>query len=158
MPISASINKCIEWIKDYFKRNSNKPISGVIFYQPSVATNKKENSSVIHHCFHQQFNDKFIEWKKKHKKPFQFTIPVGIVSPNSSNLVLSVGNENYKIGEKYIYQSGHHYVRAKKEEDSIVGEITKIASGVFTHLVVELEGREFVLSGKFPPRDKLLIL
>ncbi len=165
LPELASIMKCKEWVENYFLQFPDKPITGVILYQPTVATDIDTDQSFIHHCFQVVFqNDKFAKWNNLSEE-INFTIPVGIVNdiPSEFKVILEVDGkkETTLLNDKYTFQRGNLYLQQRKSTDgTITGNITRLSSGIFTHSVFEpFPGQgSFILSGNFPPIDKLLIL
>lgn len=162
LPTSASIKNCNTWVESYFRDFPDKPITGVILYQPCVATNVSNQHSFISHCFSIKVKaQKFLDWNKNFKQ-INFGIPVGIITDEAAPLKLIVGDEmSINIDDRYIYQKGNHYLTAIKGKDgSLGGNITKVSSGIFTHFAVKPfeDQQEIVISGRFPPEDELRIL
>lgn len=165
LPISGSVNNCMKWASEYFLNNSDKPISGIFFYKPEVVQDETGKTTFIHHCFNMQMNDKYNKWCLTNKiNNINLCIPVGKVSssPSLGQMVFSNGSI-IDIDNRYIFQSGNHYLKSQlKENGSVVGDINKVASGIFTHCILKLpywkEGEEVKISGRFAPSDELLIL
>ncbi|MES2431698.1 MAG: hypothetical protein V4556_12230 [Bacteroidota bacterium] len=165
LPESASIMRCKEWVENYYSEYPGKPITGVILYQPTVATDLNNDANFIHHCFQLVFqNDKFSKWNSISKQ-INFTIPVGVANetPSEIKAILEIDGkkEITLLNDKYIFQRGHLYLQQKMEADgTITGNMNRISSGVFTHSVIQPfpDQGSFILSGHFAPIDKLLIL
>lgn len=165
LPESASIIECKEWAQTYFSNFPEKPITGVILYQPVIATDPDRDINFIHHSVQFVFVDeKFSKWNHE-GKDFTFTLPVGIANSSPSENTIIVENdgeqEKYPYKNKYFFQRGNLYLEGKKDaEGNITGNIKRIASGVFAHSVFQPFPNEpaFVISGRFAPVDKLLIL
>lgn len=49
LPLSASILSCKKWAQEYFDHFPQKPITGIILYQPTVATDLEKDTTFIHH-------------------------------------------------------------------------------------------------------------
>lgn len=160
VPVTASITNCKKWIVNYFNEYTDKPISEVIFYQPSVITNLSDNSSIVQHCFSVHHRDNYLRWKTRfNNPPVEFNLPVGIVSESPSEMKLIIDERQIKIEDYYIFQKGIHYRRGKREIDGkIVGHIQKLAPGIETILIMEMNGEELLFRGHFPPTDELLLL
>lgn len=162
---SASIIQCSEWVNNYFISNSEKPITGIILYQPTVSSNLVKDNNFIHHCFQLIFrNEKFIRWNSLNKQ-INFCLPVGIIdnNPSENKLIFKQNEEKHTIDikNKYMFQRGNLYLEGKEDEKgTVTGNVKRIASGVFAHSVFQPfpDQPAFVLSGHFPPVDKLLIL
>ncbi|MDO9000996.1 MAG: hypothetical protein Q7W45_14610 [Bacteroidota bacterium] len=162
LPTSASIKNCTTWVENYFRDYPNKPISGVILYQPCVASDFLNQKTFISHCFSIKIKaDKFLEWNNNLKQ-IDFGIPVGIIANEPATLKLIVDDSmSVSIDDRYIYQRGNHYLTAVKGTDgSLGGNITKVSSGIFTHLAIKPfeDQQEVIISGRFEPEDELMIL
>ena len=69
--------------------------------------------------------------------------------------------QSFPLYDRYVYQHGSHYLRMKPDgQGGLQGNITNLASGVHTSVIVELpnDPKSMILSGKFAPYDDLLIL
>lgn len=165
LPESASILKCSEWVEAYFDDYPEKPITGVILYQPSVANDLVKDKNFINHCFQLVYRNRKLDWFKT-DETITFNLPVGIISnePSKNMIVVEMPSgerEEVNIHDKYIYQRGNHYVKMSLDESGgMTGYIKNGPSGVFTHLVVSLEegGEMMAFSSHYQPEDKLLIL
>ena len=166
LPESASIIQCKEWAERYFMVHPEKPITGIMLYQPTVATDLEKDTNFIYHCFQFVFNEgKLSRWNMTTNRQIHLTIPVGVMNfaPPENKFVIETDGKKEVINfkDRYLYQSGNLYLKAKKHADGrITGNVKKVASGVVTHSIFQPfpEQQAFVLSGHFPPFDKLLIL
>jgi hypothetical protein len=165
LPELASMEKCFEWSEQYFINFPDKPVTCIILYQPVVAVYLDKDVNFIHHCF--RFltrRDKYKVWNPQSKQ-VNFEIPVGILSMESSvnKMIAVIGSERkeFDLNGKYVYQRGNYFLAGKKEADgTITGNMKRVASGIFTHAVIEPfpDQPPVVLSAHYPPVDKLLIL
>ena len=85
------------------------------------------------------------------------------MEPGRNQIIRILNGERtqHDITDKYVYQRGELFLAGKKGTDgSISGNIKKVASGVFVHSVFQPfpDQPPIVLSGHFPPIDKLLVL
>ncbi len=165
LPENASIIQCKEWAEKYFITHPEKPITAIMLYQPTVATDLEKNNSFIHHCFQFIVNGNRISLWNKINRQINLNIPVGITSntPSENKIIYEVEGKKEILNfiNRYLFQSGNLFLEAKKNSDgTITGNVKKIASGVFIHSVFQpFPGQQaFTLSGHFPPIDKLLIL
>ncbi|GAB4053562.1 hypothetical protein GCM10028810_59420 [Spirosoma litoris] len=165
IPELGSITACKQWATEYFDQYPDKPISGVLLYQPTIANNLTSGNKFINNCF--QFavrQDRFDTWNAE-RYNINFLVPVGRISeePVINKLAFIInGEKKYEdLSDRYWFQSGHHYLKQVVQPDgSIVGNIKNLASGVFAHAILEpFPGQAAILlEGHFPPEDKLTIL
>jgi hypothetical protein len=162
LPVTASLTNCANWANNYLSSHIHMPIAGILLYQPSVVVDFDSNTTLITHCYQLRYNDNFTKWTNQNpSNPIPIQVPVGAISSVPTEIKLVMGNETISVNNRYIYQSGRHYILANtKANGTIEGTISKVASGIFTHLVVKPFPNEpaFILSGHFAPEDKLLIL
>jgi hypothetical protein len=162
LSVTASLTNCANWANSYLSSHPHKPIAGILLYQPSVVVDVNSNTTLITHCCQFRYNDNYTKWINQNpSNSIPIKVPVGAVSSVPTEFKLVMGNETISVNNRYIYQSGHHYIHANTKADgTIEGTISKIASGIFTHLVVKPFPNQpaFILSGHFAPEDKLLIL
>jgi hypothetical protein len=165
LPETASIIQCKEWAEEYIASHQQKPITLIILYQPSVAKNWKQSTSFIHHCFQFIFSEKkMARWNQINRK-INLRIPVGIQNliPSENQIIVERDgkSEVIRLGNRYLYQRGNLYLEAKRDSSgTISGNIKNLASGIITHSIFQPfpNQQSVVLSGHFPPEDKLLIL
>lgn len=162
----ASVTKCKEWLDAYFIEFPDKPISSVLFHQPSVVTNVKTGSSNINHFFFPYVREERMnDWLPSDFR-FNFKVPIGTVSMEPASYSLNFTHPDGKIevitvDDRYMYQRGNHYIQMKPDgKDGFTANISQIAPGVFSNIVVEFPNQpgKAVITGKFPPNDELLIL
>jgi hypothetical protein len=156
LPITASFNKCREWVNDYFLANKSKPISTVILYQPSVVSDSSRNRNFIHHCTYVYQKDKLGHNNSK------LSFPVGVTSnaPSTLEIIAEGLGKVISIDEKYIMQLGNHYLKAKKMPNgSTVGNVKMLSFGINSHLILEEPfSKPMQINGIFPPNDNLNII
>jgi len=165
IPESASIKKCNEWAEDYLINYPEKPITMIILYQPTVATNIEKDTSFIHHCFKFAVRrDKFAKWNTLNKT-IDLNLPIGVISEEPiQNKIIAEFNEKIDVvdlGDLYIYQRGNIYIKGNSAADGYqVGNVQRIASGVFSHSIIQLfpDQPALMFSGHYAPIDKLIIL
>jgi len=165
LPEAASIVACREWAESYLADHSEKLLTGVILYQPVVATDPENDTSFIHHGFQLVFNTaKFENWNPTGIQ-LHFTIPVGILNsaPSTNSVIVEKNGEKELISypDKYFFQRGNLYLDSVKDtEGSMHGYMQRLASGVFSHSVFQpfLDQQAIVFSGRFAPVDKLLVI
>ena len=161
LPVTASLSNCFRWANEYFENHPEKPISGVILYQPSVATDVDSNETFINHCCVICSNKRFADWANLHpSNRISMTVPIGRTSQSPTESKMVMGTEMVSIDNRYIFQAGHHYILPSSQDGKINGVISRLGSGIFTHLVLKIfpNEPEFVISGHFAPEDTLLIL
>lgn len=165
IPENISIAACESFVLNYFSLYPDKPITGVILYQPSVATDITKDENFIHHAYRLVFRqEKYLKWNNSNEK-INFTPTVGIASfvPTSLKIITSIGEQTQEIdyNNKYIYQRGNHYMKQLDLADGTkTGYMKQLGSGIFRHAVLKPfpDQAEFIISGRFPPENKLLIL
>ncbi|KAA9325142.1 hypothetical protein F0P96_20815 [Hymenobacter busanensis] len=161
LPDSVSLEKAVEWITQYFEMFPGKPISLVLLYQPSVVDDLEHDVSRISNAF-----KVFTREDADVGANYTLSVPVGRVSDKSSDRML-VGTfadgrkQVFPFYDRYVYQRGKHYLRMTPDgKGGFQGNITRVGSGVYASLVVEIPGQpgSAALSGRFAPSDELLIL
>ena len=151
LPADAPIKKCQSWTENYFEDFPEQPLSKVIFYQPAVTVNLQEGTTALTHTFMQSEKAEQ-SWPSPGK--VKGVIPVGLISDQPSTLELHAGDKKLTIEDHYLYQSGHYYVKARKNNGSEVFDLCKRAPGVFIHGASD----DFVLKGHFLPANELVIV
>ncbi|HPS29730.1 MAG TPA: hypothetical protein PLZ43_05715 [bacterium] len=151
LPFSALLNSCVAEAQNYFKNNPKVPISGIIFYQPIAGLD-----NTIHHSSHFCVNNKYEIWKRTNNiDKITAEVPVGIAETSLTSKI-SVQDT------KYLFQSGNLFTKSDTNRNGNTvckGYIRKIASGIFSHSIMKLpNGEELSTSGKFAPKDELLII
>jgi hypothetical protein len=162
----ASITKCKEWLDAYFTEFPDKPISSVLFHQPSVVTNLHTGSTNINHFFFPYLRQEKMNGWLPSGFQFSFKVPIGTVSKESANYSLNFTHKDGKVNtitvtDRYMYQRGNHYVKMQPDgKGNLSGSISQIAPGVFSNIIVEIPNKpgQVVIAGKLPPNDELLIL
>lgn len=142
-PPNASSNYCKKWLLDYFTEYPEKPITGILLYQPSVASLKENFQTTIISHFVEVIlrEDKFVPWLPAGFH-FDFTIPVGVTSntPAENKLIVQHADgrtEEILLNERYTYQHGNHYLMMLQGEDgSWHGNLARLGSGIFTHSII----------------------
>jgi hypothetical protein len=161
----ASVQKCTEWLDQFFAEHPEKPISAVLFHQPSVATDLKRNATTISHYFHPYMRNDVQAWIPNGFQ-FHLTAPVGVnmSGPATDMLIFEFPageRQEITVYDRYLYQRGNHYVKMQPDgKGGLTGNVNQVASGVFSHVVIELpnDPNKAVLQGRFAPSDQLLIL
>lgn len=161
LPDTVSLDKCEQWLNDYFEEFPHKQITFVILYQPMVAENLDTDQTVIQHSYRL-----YIRKGKMVKGGYKFCIPVGTISDRSADMCYIVElpdgtKEKIVFSDKYIYQHGEHYVKLQPNgKGGFFGNIKRLGNGVYTSIVLEMPGQKnsAVIKGRFAPSDELLIL
>lgn len=161
LPATVSLDKCVKWLDDYFEEFPEKEISFVFLYQPAVSEILTSGQTFIQHCF-----KIYIKKGKKIKGSYEFCVPDGIVSDQSTSMFCIAEmpdgkKEKISLEERYIYQHGEHYMKLKPDGNGgYNGNISRLGNGVFANIVLELPGQKntAVIHGKFAPSDDLLML
>lgn len=161
LPDTVSLNICEKWLNDYFEEFPHKQITFVILYQPTVAEKLNTDETVIQHSC-----KIYVKNKKTIKGGYKFSIPVGIISEESTDLCFIAEfpdgkKEKVVLTDKYTYQHGEHFMKLQPDgKGGFYGNIKKLGNGVYTSLVIEMPGHKnsAVIKGRFPPSDELLIL
>jgi len=167
IPESISIIKCEESVRTYFDLFPDKPITGVILYQPSVTNFLENNSSAIHHCYKMVFKNRVIS-KWIDGDTISIVPPVGVVSDTPSEALVVVDHSNLGVERKmidiygkYAFQKGEYFGMQKHNKNGdLVGSVRKVAAGVALHAVMQpfADDRAFVIEGRLAIDDELLLL
>lgn len=165
IPTSISIEKCYEWIKQYFIDNPDKPISIVYLCQPAVVSDTKTKNENIHYCFKILFRTERI---KQILPKINFTIPGGGIlsdQPAKNTFVIEFPDGKTEtsegINDRYLYQRGNHYLPMVSDGKGVhTGTMQKIGTGIFTHSIIEIPDQpgSIAITPNLPPKDVLLIL
>jgi hypothetical protein len=131
-------------------------------FQPQVVVDTKENCTMIStsiknggKSFHPL--DTNIKNKIENLRMLQMEFGIGTINPQSTPLTLVVNNspKDLNLTSHYVYQKGDLFIRAVKNKNSFMGNLSKIGPGVKTHLVFN----DFTLSPViYSEEDRLLII
>jgi hypothetical protein len=154
----ASAVLCGTWASMYLQ--THEQLSGIIIYQPIVAENEERTDTGIYHVWVSAFRPEFESWLTLNNLKINVTFPVGIVASRPPVRRVVIGETVFDgLESKYTYQHGDHYFEGAPDPDGEVrGTLSKISSGVKTHLVINYPTKRMLLSPKLPPQDELLIL
>lgn len=164
LPETASMASCVEWAKNYLDGKNRNLISGVIFYQPTVTTDNNGRSVTITHYVEILHNENYQNWSHINQiqlSQIKVNFPVGIVTTAPSELKIRVGENMVDISGNYVFQSGEHFVRSiTKDDGSIEGHVSKIATGITSHVVFKPipNDADLIITGLLPKDYKLLII
>lgn len=107
-------------------------------------------------------NENLAHWIKEHKNNhLMIKVPIGspITKPSQQVMCTGDGKIIEHVNGVYLYQSGNYYVRATRQKgNSIEGNITNEAPGVFKHSIIPIGNKEILVSGKFSENDRLSIV
>lgn len=160
LPRAASRKNCEQWAKDYLQMYPEKPISGILIYQPLVITNDEKKTSYLSHGFSPVYRESL---SQDLKQPIQIQFPVGRLEHQYGEHVIFIQDKpdsaiKVELSDSYVYQHGNHFLEAKQTRQGFEGEMNKVASGVFIHSVVTIGTEKMTVSGRFEPVDILEIL
>jgi hypothetical protein len=160
LPVTASVKSCCNWAKEYFDNFPNKPLAGIIFYQPSSVNSR--GSTLINHYIGLETSRKFEVWQGGNANHIiKLNFPVGICSETSPVLVYHTGNRTQVLDNCYVFQSGNHYLKMVEREDGTYQRsLIELPSGIHMHTICKPPNsqHEIQISGVFPPTDELLIV
>lgn len=157
VPLSISVQQCVEWTNKYFEVNPSATAQVVIFYQCALTHDIDMGADSMTHTFKPVFNPNLPTTKEL----FNFTVPVGRTSTESSEVIffsdeMKLPRENQSC---YCYQRGIYYTKpSQSPQGGMQGKIRVLAPGVHEASVIELGGKKMILNGNFQPCDELLIL
>lgn len=159
LPITVSVNKCIQWTNDYFKDYLNDPISCVIYYQPAIASDINKNTSYLNHCVGFAARNRYFDFSGKYGA-INFQFPVGTHSHEPTSLLITNGKgETLNIDERYIFQSGHHFYKMGIDKSgAFLGTMNNQGSGIYNHLICDVGDKIINLQGIIPDTHDLLII
>ena len=158
LPLTASAKNCMKWAEDYFRNDSDKLISGVLFYQPAIVSDFEGKSMISHHV-HAVFSKYYYGWLGRHSNnKLFFSFPVGIVLQEPSEMILTNGKEKIvSVNDRYIFQSGEHYQSASAAYGYYEGHVKQLGPGIQQYVVFQpSRDGQVVINGLFG--DQLLIL
>jgi hypothetical protein len=162
LPFNSSFLNCASWSETYLKENPQKPISGILLYQPYYGLDPITKEQHLYHCFSFVLNEKTKKLQtSRNINLLPRKIPFGIPTSNPCDIVVSTNSDHFHLQNYYFYQSGHYYINPKvKENGEIFGTASKIAPGITSHTVFKSSQNEYykIVSGHFSPDDRLLIL
>ena len=154
---------CKEWACQYFVDSPETPLGAILLYQPTVARNPNNmTETYVYHYMTVITGPQFQQWSQSqssHHPRIPLTVRVGIPATEPTQLIHVVGPYGIPIDGRYFYQQGHHYIMTRMDEHgNQILEVQSIASGITVHAVGRLsQDEEYVLSGVFPPQEKLLL-
>ncbi|MBF0181915.1 MAG: hypothetical protein HQM03_18005 [Magnetococcales bacterium] len=156
VPQDVSLENCISWGKQYFCEKHNSPISGVLFYQPSVVYS--DGKHFIAHYSLPVISDNFIKWKARSGAIPAMSFPVGVVCNQLPANHLTDGKALLSIiKEKYLYQSGKHFMEVSPDcSGGFSGNLSRPGPGIHQYSVFTIDDNDVILQGRFG--DELLIL
>lgn len=101
--------------------------------------------------------DQHMEEKMKKIKPFKMEFPTSSISMQSIpiSFVTDTGKMNINLRPFYSYQQGDIYLKLKNNNDSYEGNLSRLYSGVLTHLVFKNVTISPII---FTKEDRLLIV
>lgn len=161
LPRIASRKNCEQWAKNYLNTYPDKPISVILLYQPLVMSTKDGKGTYISNGLSIVGRDSL--YKDFQETNIDMVFPVGKVEhPYGQHTIFIQDKPDQAISivleDSYVYQRGHHYLDAEVTEGTMTGTVKKIASGVFKHLIIKIEGQAVEMSGRFEPEDVLYIM
>lgn len=160
LPRAASRKNCEQWAKDYLAMFPEKPISGILIYQPMVISNNEKKTSYLSQGFSPVFRE---QSAKDVGQQIHLQFPIGRLEHAYAEHAIFIQDQpgsaiKVELSDAYVYQNGNHYIEAKQTKEGFEGEMNKVASGVFAHSVVTVLGQKMAMSGRFEPVDMLEIL
>lgn len=154
LPVETSLESCQKWASDYLISHPDTPISGVIFYQPSVTTTIDGKSSHILHVYAMTQRQGRETWFLG-SHATEIAVTVGMPSTSPSKMMVRVNSVDYEIENQYFFQAGHVYtVREWIDGIGLTAEVSH-AYGVTTHSLLKLPGGAIQVDGNFPPEPEL---
>jgi hypothetical protein len=163
VPETASVASCKEWACQYFTDDPATPLGAILLYQPTVGRNPHDTTEThVYHTMSVITGPQYQQWdqsRSSHSPAISLKVSAGIMQEEPTKEVLIWGSHEIPIDGNYIYQQGHHYIVARiNEHGNQFGTAQSDASGITVHAVFSLSQNEgLVLSGDFPPQDKLLL-
>jgi hypothetical protein len=163
LPETASIASCTKWACQYFADEPGTPVGAILLYQPTVARTPSDTTeSSVYHYMTVIPGPRYHQWsqsRRAYSPAIPLTTRVGFRPKEPTKEVLVWDPYEIPIDDKYIYQRGHIYVMGQSDENgSLVLTSQSVTSGIVIHAVGQFSpGEAFVLSGVFPPQDKLLL-
>lgn len=162
---SASIIRCAEWSREYFENFPEKPITGIILFQPTIAKDMSTGASMIHNCFQLIFREERYNTWNTNARQINFSIPIGITNqiPTEAKIIYEIDGkpQAFDLKNRYVFQKGSWFLEQKKDaKGNISGNMKNVASGIIAHAVLQpFPGQaSLVMAPHSPPDDKLLIL
>lgn len=152
LPRTVSMNKCDEWLYEYFEQIKEDPISTIILYQPSVNFLYKEKQTYLQHCIHITNNDNFYKWTENDKRnnvELWFLTGIGISVPHSEKLLIN--DKLINLENSYCYQQGDLYINPYQIfEGAKYEKLEKVSSGIQTHIVTKKSKSRFIFFDDSP--------
>ncbi|PJN48809.1 hypothetical protein PAEAM_56710 [Paenibacillus sp. GM1FR] len=159
LPLSISVNKCSEWIKNYFVENPTSVANMVFLYQCSESFLTTEENFALTHSVHCEINPYRIASLNKKSTPYVLNIPVGYLTNETPVIRIFGDSELLSLDSHYIYQKGRIYKNPVYEEDgSMVGDSKKLAPGLHEYTVFVLNGEIVIPTMHDEHSGELLIL
>jgi len=156
VPASASTELCRDWALDYFLQ-SEEPLDGIILYQPTVVRDLAADTSSLAHYVVLVENPKWAQPGGNPLRKVQPNVFVGVPIRQPSSLVITDGATRFPLRGMYMYQRGDLYT-VHQMQAGVTARLRNLAPGIRLHAVFNINGREEIIQGKFPPDDELLLL
>lgn len=133
-----------------------------LLVQPAVVSDLTHNTTMIVNTIYtgsKSFYPKTSNFMQKmvNLRPITWEIGVGGISQKRAPLLLMAGkaSTNIDLSESYVFQKGDIYLRAEREGDTYMGDLSRMAPGILLHSVVD----NMILSPVcFATEDNLLIV
>lgn len=165
LPLTASMIKCEDWARNYFETYPHKPISCIMLYQVSFATDPNNGLQFVHHCFRMVTkNSTFRPWNTP-PRSVVFDIPVGISDgkPSQDLFIADIEGEKHfiEVQSRYHFQRGEHYLAQQRDSyGNLSVHLNDQTPGIKTYGVMQPfpDQPSFAFTPIAPPDTELLIL
>jgi hypothetical protein len=137
---TASVEILKKWTEEYFEKNSETILNGVLFWQPYIAQDIQNLYVIVNYvdsCFSANLETPRLEF------------PVGIITTDSPpSWQLTSDQNKIELRGNYVFQKGDHYVLMQPSDNSYFGP-PMYQQGIHTHAVYPHDLGNLVVSGIF---------
>jgi hypothetical protein len=152
---NIDIELCEKWGREYFSQYETN-VSTLIFFQSHRVT--KGDNSVVQHTFKVvSKNNAIHRIIKRNSMILKPIIPLGVISDSSPRKTLSFNGTLVSLSEQYVYRSGKYFQWAENENGKQSGTVQYI-NGIKVNKIFKINEKQFLISGRFPPDEKLRLI
>jgi hypothetical protein len=156
---NASMEKCTEWVRNYFEEYPNEPIGVIVLYQPVVATHDGQTS--ITHYITMVTGPKYRPWTSQAdgsvRRLPNMRVAVGLIVRQPSRKVLQGKGISINLEDCYTFQRADIYRYYKVDGIPFSVTLANPAPGVRIHAEVEVGGSIGTIQPIAPLQNDLLL-
>ena len=150
VPETFPAQACIDWAEEYLARNPEGPVGLVALHQLAVA--EIEGQSALMHMLVAKETSAHVNWRGNDRK-LAFNCHVGMPIKKPSRSAIEDAPD-VDLDRMYLYQRGEWW---RDFGTSVLGNLANPAPGIFQHAVMQIDGCELLIQGRFPPSGSVTL-